>query len=145
MPAKKLRRLPHVFSKVLELPLRSNADVFIEDRSDCFRFRAKIEDDAFSGEVVKAHAVKIHPEVTKIVVRGGNGGGEVELLLEKLEVDMWRFRLPAMARPELATAVVLGGELIVTVPKGRKVEDGRGGWGGGRRRCMIMMKDVLHV
>ncbi|KVH94608.1 uncharacterized protein LOC112518349 [Cynara cardunculus var. scolymus] len=125
MPAKKLRRLPHVFSKVLELPLRSNADVFIEDRSECFRFRAKIEDNAFSGEV-KAHAVKIHPEVTKVVVRGGNGGGEVELLLDKLEVDVWRFRLPATSRPELATAVFLGGELIVTVPKAWKVEDGKG-------------------
>ncbi|XP_023752998.1 uncharacterized protein LOC111901379 [Lactuca sativa] len=116
-PQKQLRRLPHVFSQVLELPLRSHADVSIEDRSDSYRFTANIEDNAFSGQV-RAHAVKIHPEVTKVVVRGGNGFGEVELFLDKLEVDVWRFRLPATSRPELATAVVVGQELIVIVPKG---------------------------
>ncbi|KAI3750036.1 hypothetical protein L2E82_20660 [Cichorium intybus] len=130
-PQKQLRRLPHVFSRVLELPLRSHADVIIQDRSDCLRFIANIEDNAFAGQV-RAHAVKIHPEVTKVVVRGGNSGGEVELRLDKLQVDVWRFRLPATTRPELTTAVVIGKELIVTVPKGGrsshvgKVEDGRG-------------------
>ncbi|KAL7585340.1 uncharacterized protein LOC111895498 [Lactuca sativa] len=117
-PQKQLRRLPHIFSQVLELPLRSHADVLIEYRSDCYRFTANIEDNAFAGQV-RAHAVKIHPEVTKVVVRGGNGLGEVELKLDKLEVDVWRFRLPATTRPELAKAVVVGRELIVRVPKGK--------------------------
>ncbi|KAI3806387.1 hypothetical protein L1987_22290 [Smallanthus sonchifolius] len=116
-PQKKLQRLPHVFSQVLELPLRSQADVFIEDRSDCFRFTANVENNVFAGGQVRAYAVKIHPAVTKVVVRGGNRG-EAELLLDKLEVDVWRFRLPTTTRPELATAAVTGGKLIVTVPKG---------------------------
>ncbi|KAI3750030.1 hypothetical protein L2E82_20656 [Cichorium intybus] len=102
-PQKQLQRAPHVFSKVLQLPLQSDADVLIEDRSDCFRFIANIKNNAFSGQV-KAHALKLHPEVTKVVVRGGNDGGEGELSLDKLDVDDWRFTLPETARPELATA-----------------------------------------
>lgn len=132
-PQKQMRRLPQVFSKVLELPLRSDADVLIEDRFDSFRFTAKIKNNAFSSQV-KAHALKIHPQVTKVVVSGGDDGGEGELLLDKLEVDGWRFRLPETTRPELATAFVIARELIVTVPKdgqssrGAKVEDGGGTW-----------------
>uniref|UniRef100_A0A5B6ZGK0 SHSP domain-containing protein n=1 Tax=Davidia involucrata TaxID=16924 RepID=A0A5B6ZGK0_DAVIN len=130
---KKLRRLPHVFSKVLELPFTSDADVTIQESSDCFRFIAEI-DDAI-GDGVRAHAVEIHPGVTKIVVRGGgekNNGDEVELLLDKLEIDAWRFRLPRSTRPELATAAFVDGELIVTVPKsGGEFEDEEvwGSWG----------------
>ncbi|KAI3819726.1 hypothetical protein L1987_13574 [Smallanthus sonchifolius] len=140
---KKLRRLPHVFSQVLEFPLRSHANVFIEDRSDCFRFTADIENSAFTGQV-RAHAVKIYPGVTKVVVREGNGEGGVELLLDKLEVDVWRFRIPVTTRPELATTVVMRTKLIVTVPKGGrrwrgvKGEDGNGVWGGGRGRLVYV-------
>jgi hypothetical protein len=36
---------------------------------------------------------------------------------------MWRFRLPETTRPELASAVLADGELIVTVPKGEEVEE----------------------
>ncbi|KAI3750031.1 hypothetical protein L2E82_20655 [Cichorium intybus] len=128
-----MRRLPQVFSKVLQLPLRSDADVLIEDRYDCFRFTANIKNIAFSSQV-KAHALKIHPQVTKVVVSGGNDGGKGELLLDKLEVDGWRFRLPETTRPELATAFVIARELIVTIPKegqtsgGGKVEDVGGKW-----------------
>ncbi|KAM0044848.1 hypothetical protein Hdeb2414_s0010g00358041 [Helianthus debilis subsp. tardiflorus] len=141
-PQKKLQRLPHVFSRILELPLRSQADVFIEDRPDCFRFTASIQDGMFCGRV-RAYAVTIHPGVMKVVVRGGNCGG-VELLLEKLEVDVWRFRLPKTTRPELATAVVSGRELVVTVPKGGRsgrggrVEEEREVWGGGEGRLVFV-------
>ncbi|CAJ1977201.1 unnamed protein product [Sphenostylis stenocarpa] len=124
---KKLRRLPHVFSCVLELPFRSDADVVVEEAPDCFRFVA--ETDGIGD--VRAHTVEIHPGVTKIVVRDG---GSVELSLDQLELDMWRFRLPESTRPELASAVFVDGELIVTVPKGHGEEDGDGdrGMGGGR-------------
>ncbi|XP_047151047.1 uncharacterized protein LOC124822970 isoform X2 [Vigna umbellata] len=116
---KKLRRLPHVFSCVLELPFRSDADVVVEEDPDCFRFVAETD-----GIVdVRAHTVEIHPGVTKIVVRDG---GSVELSLDQLELDMWRFRLPESTRPELASAVFVDGELIVTVPKGHGEEDGDG-------------------
>ncbi|KHN14538.1 hypothetical protein glysoja_027147 [Glycine soja] len=95
---KKLRRLPHVFSCVLELPFRFDADVAVEEAPNFFRFMA--ETDGIDD--VRAHTVEIHPGVTKIVVREG---GSVELSLDQLELDMWRFRLPESMRPELASAV----------------------------------------
>ena len=125
---KKLRRLPHVFSRVLELPFRSDADVAVEESAEFFRFVAGAE----IGSDFRAHTVEIHPGVTKIVVREGVGA---ELTLDELELDMWRFRLPETTRPELASAVFVDGELIVTVPKGEAGSDGDGGggevWGDG--------------
>ncbi|TXG72072.1 hypothetical protein EZV62_000651 [Acer yangbiense] len=124
---KKLRRLPHIFTRVLELPFRSDADVAIEESPDCFKFVAETD---VIGEV-RAHMIQIHPGVTKIVVRPN---GSVELSsLDELELDMWRFRLPETTRPELASAVYVDGELIVTVPKGGEIEGlaERGGGGGG--------------
>ncbi|GAV81850.1 hypothetical protein CFOL_v3_25303, partial [Cephalotus follicularis] len=135
---KKLRRLPHIFSRVLELPFRSDADVAIEEKHDCFRFTAETDN---IGEV-RAHMIEIHPGVTKIVVRPN---GYLELSsLDQLELDMWRFRLPETTRPELASAVFVDGELIVTVPKGEGVEGeeneeevwGEGANGGGFRGGM---------
>lgn len=64
--------------------------------------------------------MEIHPGITKIVVVR-NGG---EAMLDQLNVDTWRFRLPTSTKPELATAAFADGELIVTVPKG---VNGRGG------------------
>ncbi|KAK2647033.1 hypothetical protein Ddye_022228 [Dipteronia dyeriana] len=124
---KKLRRLPHIFNRVLELPFRSDADVAIEESPDCFKFVAETD---VIGEV-RAHMIQIHPGVTKIVVRPN---GSVELSsLDALELDMWRFRLPETTRPDLASAVYVDGELIVTVPKGGEVEslEERGGGDGG--------------
>ncbi|KAG8370219.1 hypothetical protein BUALT_Bualt14G0094300 [Buddleja alternifolia] len=141
---KKLRRLPHVFSKVLELPFRSDADVAVEEGPDFFRFIAKIEvdDDVVVGDV-RAHAVEIHPGVIKIVVRNDQRPGgcdHVDLSLDKLEVDTWRFRLPSSTRPELATAAFIDGELVVTVPKGglrcEFVDEGEV-WGGGNRVILV--------
>ncbi|KAJ0035315.1 hypothetical protein Pint_24803 [Pistacia integerrima] len=123
---KKLRRLPHIFTRVLELPFRSDADVAVEESPDCFKFVA--ETDGI-GEV-RAHMIQIYPGVTKIVVRPN---GSVELSsLDELELDMWRFRLPETTRPELASAVYVDGELIVTVPKGGDLESLEERDGGGR-------------
>ncbi|XP_055827191.1 uncharacterized protein LOC129895491 [Solanum dulcamara] len=129
---KKLRKLPHMFSKVLELPIPSDADVEVEENPEFFRFVADIKQHGENICNVRAQVVEIHPGVTKIVVRNGASGGERELLmLEQLKVDTWRCRLSASAKPELATAVFADGELIVTVPKG---VNGCGEYGG---------KDVL--
>ncbi|KAK7308047.1 hypothetical protein VNO77_41638 [Canavalia gladiata] len=114
LTAKKLRRLPHVFSRVLELPFPADADVAVEEAPHCFRFVA--ETDAVAG--VETHTVEIHPGITKIVVRES---GSLEFTFDELDLDVWRFRLPESTRPELATAVVVGGELVVTVPKGDDV------------------------
>ncbi|MBA0858344.1 hypothetical protein Goshw_024502 [Gossypium schwendimanii] len=127
---KKLRRLPHIFSRVLELPFRSDADVAVEESPDCFKFVA--ETDGRIGDVVRAHTVEIHPGVTKIVIRSNS---LVDFgLLDDLELDMWRFRLPETTRPELASAVYEDGELIVTVPKGGEVENLEDGGGGDELR-----------
>ncbi|OIS97533.1 PREDICTED: uncharacterized protein LOC109232966 [Nicotiana attenuata] len=133
---KKLRKLPHVFNNVLELPFRSDADVTVEETEGFFCFVAEIYLEGAGNGRVRAQAVEIHPGVTKIVVRKGNGDGEMELLLEQLNVDTWRYRLPASTMPELATAAFVDGALVVTVPKGGRegaeFEDGsRGVWGGG--------------
>ncbi|KAK4257956.1 hypothetical protein QN277_007477 [Acacia crassicarpa] len=125
---KKLRRLPHVFSRVLELPFRSDADVTVEESPDFFRFVAVTER---IGDV-QAHMVEIHPGVTKVVVRDS---GSLELSLDEMDLDIWRFRLPESTRPELASAVFVDGELIVTVPKSEELEnsevDDGGMWNGG--------------
>ncbi|XP_052185162.1 uncharacterized protein LOC127796800 [Diospyros lotus] len=122
---KKLRRLPHIFAKVLELPFHSDADVLVEETVDCFRFIANT--DGAIGDDVRAHTVEIYPGVTKIVIRGAN---VLDLSLGELELDMWRFRLPASTLPEQATAACIGGELVVTVPKDGNVDDGTDGEDG---------------
>ncbi|MCL7040631.1 hypothetical protein MKW94_004132 [Papaver nudicaule] len=113
---KKLHRLPHIFSKVLELPFRSDTDVMVEETSSCFRFIV-ITDDDFGNDVM-AHKIDIHPGVTKIVIaRGGGDNDLVEFSLGDFETDLWRFRLPSSTKPELADAVYVNGELVVTIPK----------------------------
>ncbi|KAJ9182124.1 hypothetical protein P3X46_006150 [Hevea brasiliensis] len=139
---KKLRRLPHIFSRVLELPFRSDADVSVEENPDCFRFVAETDN---IGDV-RAHTIEIHPGVTKIVVRPN---GYLELsLLDDLELDMWRFRLPESTRPELASAVLEDGELIVTVPKVDELEEEgndnngefRGGMGNNNSARLVLVQ-----
>lgn len=145
-PMNKLRKLPHVFGKVLELPFRSDADVAVEEGPEFFRFVAEMEFDNGGAGGVRVQAVEIHAGITKIVVRNGTGdggvaGGVEELLLEELKVDTWRFRLPATTKPELAAAVFVDGELIVTVPKaelgGGEFADGGYVWGGGGRLVLV--------
>ncbi|CAH9051550.1 unnamed protein product [Cuscuta epithymum] len=115
---KKLRRLPHIFAKVLELPFHSDADVSIEETHDSFRFIAPTDD--VTGGNIRAHAIQIHPGVTKIVIRGDNF---VDCPLSELDLDLWRFRLPPSTLPGLASAAFGDGELVVTVPKGSHEEE----------------------
>ncbi|KAL1197555.1 hypothetical protein V5N11_012131 [Cardamine amara subsp. amara] len=120
-PGKNLRRLPHIFNRVLELPLRSEADVAVEERHDCFRFVAETEGLCNGGEM-RAYMVEIHPGITKIVVRT-NVSSSLGLSLDELELDVWRFRLPESTRPELVTVVCVDGVLVVTVPKIEEEDD----------------------
>ncbi|XP_076904210.1 uncharacterized protein LOC143559561 [Bidens hawaiensis] len=110
---KKLRRLPHIFAKVLELPFYSDADVSVEETANSFKFVVDTDDDI--GTDITAHTIEILPGVTKIVVRGVRLIGNFEV--NEVELNVWRFRLPASTRPELATAAFSDGELVVTVPK----------------------------
>ncbi|GMH25802.1 hypothetical protein Nepgr_027645 [Nepenthes gracilis] len=123
---KKLRRLPHIFAKVLELPFHSDADVSIEETDEFLRFTVS---DTDVSDDVRADAVEICPGVTKIVVRSND---VLYLSIGELELDLWRFRLPPSTRPELATASYVDGDLVVMVPKGaeeREIE--REVWGDG--------------
>ncbi|KAJ8527249.1 hypothetical protein K7X08_029726 [Anisodus acutangulus] len=129
---KKLRRLPHIFAKVLELPLHSDADVSIEETSDSLRFVITTDD---IRDNIRAHIVEIYPGVTKIVIRGDN---VFDSSLPGLELDLWRFRLPAVTVPELATADYSDGELVVTVPKGADDDGGGDGDIGGAGRLVLV-------
>nr|XP_009767679.1 PREDICTED: uncharacterized protein LOC104218788 [Nicotiana sylvestris] len=115
---KKLRRLPHIFAKVLELPFHSDADVSIQESPDSLRFVIPTDDNV--GDNIRAHTVEIYPGVTKIVIRGDN---VLDSSLGEFELDLWRFRLPPSTLPELATAAFNDGELVVTVPKDPHEED----------------------
>lgn len=117
-----LRRLPHVYSKVLELPLPADADVRAFEGTTALHFFAAC---GAMGEV-RARLVRIYPGVVKVVVvHSGTGDGEDG---DDMELDRWRYRLPEDCCPELAMAGYVDGQLIVTVPKGR----GEGGDGASR-------------
>uniref|UniRef100_A0A7N0TV73 Uncharacterized protein n=1 Tax=Kalanchoe fedtschenkoi TaxID=63787 RepID=A0A7N0TV73_KALFE len=117
---KKLRRLPHIFAKVLELPFRSTADVSVHETPNSFRFAIAADEDGL-GSHVRAQVIEICPGVVKIVVRGD--AILADLSLDGLEIDFWRFRLPECTRPEMTTAACVDGELVVVVPKGEEAFD----------------------
>ncbi|KMZ75358.1 hypothetical protein ZOSMA_116G00850 [Zostera marina] len=124
---KKLRRLPHTFSKVLELPFRSDADVDVQE--DVMGFVFVVAADNF-GDDVRAHAIHIHPNIIKVVIRDSvDGDGDLEL-------DRWRFRLPSCTRPELAVANYVDGELVVRIPKDGISEEAGGNSEGGIGRIV---------
>ncbi|XP_058085887.1 uncharacterized protein LOC131233261 [Magnolia sinica] len=132
---KKLRRLPHIFNRVLELPFHSDADVLVQETPESFRFVVTSDDIT---DDVRAHIISICPGATKIVIMGSN---VFDLTLAGLELDLWRYRLPATTRPELASAAHVDGDLIVTVPKGAVSDDSDGGEeiiGGGIGRIVFV-------
>jgi len=111
---KKLRRLPHVFCRVLELPFNSEVPVAVEENGECFRFVVS-SDEALAFKEARAEIIEIVPGVIKVVIRGATR--RLRFSIDELELDMWRFRLPSSTLPELSTAVYSDGELVVTVPK----------------------------
>lgn len=115
---KKLRRLPHIFAKVLELPFHSDADVSVEETGEFFRFTVF---DTDVGADVRVHTLEIHPGVTKIVVRCDDDD-VLDVSMTELQLDLWRFRLPDSTRPDLAVARYEDGDLIVVVPKDEEEE-----------------------
>ncbi|BAT95586.1 hypothetical protein VIGAN_08234000 [Vigna angularis var. angularis] len=116
-PTKKLLRLPHVFSKILELPCSSSDDVFVEETPHFFRFVASC-----NAGGVRALAIEILPGITKIVIKRMDGSDVAvagQRQYSSLGVGLWRFRLPPGTQPEMVTAVCSGGKLMVTVPKNK--------------------------
>ncbi|KAL6648767.1 hypothetical protein ACP70R_012991 [Stipagrostis hirtigluma subsp. patula] len=119
---KDLRRLPHVYSKVLELPLPADADVALFEGPDAFHFVAP--GGGAAGGVVRVRTVRIHPGVEKVVVQAGAGGDREDDGDDDMEPDRWRSRLPEASCPAMAVAGYVDGQLVVTVPKGRDGGDG---------------------
>ena len=91
----------------------------IYETPDSLRFIVVTDYDISTSDI-SAHTVEICAGVIKVVVRCGGGGigGEMEV------GDLWRFRLPELMVPGLATASFGGGELVVTVPKEAFVDEG---------------------
>ncbi|KAH7653269.1 hypothetical protein IHE45_19G070400 [Dioscorea alata] len=116
---KKLRRLPHLFSNTLELPLRWDTDVVVHSGPMSLRFTAAMKE---AWNEIKAHTIEILPGMTKLVIRDSEGG-DLEAGCADLEVDRWRCRLLDSARPRLATVRIVDCELIVTVPMGTDGSD----------------------
>eukprot|EP00252_Welwitschia_mirabilis_P012313 TRINITY_DN2730_c0_g2_i1.p1 TRINITY_DN2730_c0_g2~~TRINITY_DN2730_c0_g2_i1.p1 ORF type:complete len:147 (-),score=9.70 TRINITY_DN2730_c0_g2_i1:59-499(-) len=67
---KQLKRLPHVFCRVLELPLRSNSSVTIQEAHDSFRFIGNVGP---RSKDFRAEILKIIPGVVKVSVKEGAG------------------------------------------------------------------------
>ncbi|KZV48494.1 hypothetical protein F511_27939 [Dorcoceras hygrometricum] len=107
----KLRRLPFIFEKVLELPFHADTEVWVKETPESILFAVSTCDIA--GDV-KADTVETFPGVSKIVIRGE---GIVEPEGVEFELDLWRIRLPERTMPKLASASYCNGELVVTVPK----------------------------
>lgn len=107
---KDLRRLPHVYSKVLELPLPADTDVAVFEGPDAFHFVAA---GTRGAGVVRVRTVRIHPGVVKVVVQAGEEGDAGDM-----DIDRWRTRLPEESCPAMAVAGYVDGQLVVSVPKG---------------------------
>jgi hypothetical protein len=66
---KKLKRMPHLFDRVLELPF--HADTVVEIRESRHSFMFVVRRPGLIAEEVKAELVEIVPGATKVVIIGG--------------------------------------------------------------------------
>jgi len=117
--SKKLKRMPHIFSQVLELPFPSDFPVDSEETETAFRFVIEDPEMEING-TVKAEVVGIVPGAKKVVLRGVSRTGSA-----LGEIDTWRFRLPPSANPDATSASYEDGVLIVVVPKSRSCEESK--------------------
>ncbi|KAG0630097.1 hypothetical protein M758_1G153700 [Ceratodon purpureus] len=106
---KKLKRMPHLFTRVLELPLHAETPVSVLESRDSFRFEVRLPGLLVND--VKVEVLEIVPGATKVLVRG------VDSRVGVAEVDFWRFRLPPTTVPEKSAATYSYGILSVTIPK----------------------------
>ncbi|MCO5601760.1 hypothetical protein L7F22_055885 [Adiantum nelumboides] len=114
-PLKRLRRLPHIFSRTLELPVRSDSRVEVQEDSSAFTFKVALPSPLPALDRIRAQIIHIIPGITMVCVAG------VQLVtahLEELDIPLWRIRLPESSLPEASTAACDGdGLLVLTVPK----------------------------
>ncbi|XP_024366643.1 uncharacterized protein [Physcomitrium patens] len=103
----KLKRMPHLFTRVLELPLHAETPVKVFELRDFFLFEVQLSELAVGD--VKVEVLEIVPGATKVLVRGVEPTSPV--------VEFWRFRLPPTTLPEKSAASYDRGTLSVTIPK----------------------------
>lgn len=65
---KKLKRMPHLFPRVLELPLHAETPVSVVESRDCYRFHVRLP--GAHVDEVKVEVLEIVPGATKVLVRG---------------------------------------------------------------------------
>lgn len=109
---KKLKRMPHLFTRVLELPLHAETPVSVVESRDSFRFEVRLP--GLHVEDVKVEVLEIVPGATKVLVRGV---GHCSPHADVAEVNFWRFRLPPATVPEKSVATYDLEILSVTTPK----------------------------
>jgi len=66
---KKLKRMPHLFTRVLELPLHAETPVRVVESRDCYLFQVRLS-GVHVVEDVKVEVVEIVPGATNVLVRG---------------------------------------------------------------------------
>uniref|UniRef100_A0A0D9XJX7 Uncharacterized protein n=1 Tax=Leersia perrieri TaxID=77586 RepID=A0A0D9XJX7_9ORYZ len=121
-PAKKLQRLPPVYSRVLELPFPRNTNVhkLFTPNADHFFVPQGV---AGEPDVVKVHIVKLERvDMARVVVHIGSGEPD---LRNDLVYDKWRFPLAKTSILSMVVAGYVNGQLVVIVPR-----DDVGGDGG---------------
>lgn len=76
---KKLKRMPHLFARVLELPFHGDTPVKVIQSRDSFTFVVRLP--GLVAEEVKAEVMEIVPGATKVVIGGS------ERLTSNIETD----------------------------------------------------------
>lgn len=113
--AKRLRRMPHLFCRVLELPVGAESPVQVEESSSSFTFTVLLPPPLPEQNDVRAQVIHIVPGITKVCVAGTH---VATAILDELDIPLWRFRLPASSLPEASRAACNGdGLLVLTIPK----------------------------
>ncbi|KAI5063702.1 hypothetical protein GOP47_0022249, partial [Adiantum capillus-veneris] len=112
---KRLRRMPHIFSRMLELPVVADSVVQVQEDPHALYFKVTLPPPLPAPDCIRAQIIHIVPGVTQVSVAGAQLG---TAHLEELDVPLWRCRLPPCSIPEASTAACNGdGLLVLTVPK----------------------------
>lgn len=107
--------MPHLFCRVLELPVAADSRVQVQESPSSFTFKVVLPPPLPQHDHVRAQIIHIVPGVTKVCVAGAQ---IATAHLDELDAPLWRFRLPASSIPESSTAACYSdGLLVLTVPK----------------------------
>ncbi|XP_062205179.1 uncharacterized protein LOC133907158 [Phragmites australis] len=119
----KLRHLPQVFSRVLELPFPMDTNVRTYFSPDANYFIVT-PDAAGEPDEVKVRVVTIEPlGITKVVVHIGPGEPDPE---DDMVYDKWRFHLSKTFILSMIVAKYVDRHLIVIVPNEVASDDDKG-------------------